>query len=1148
MTPQPRDEVYDLLILVDATYSMGTFLNALQKSLPKVIAISNLTNSFSRIGLLAYRDYTEADRSEGGMLEWSGWHGDNNDFGDSDGAFVSAHALTTMAANLEPDGGGDFPEATKTGLARAYQLMREDASTVILLYTDAPPHCWMVADGDRDSNYYIEQKTLRQSSSYGGFGYKFADWVSASKMLHEGDKKAHVFCFLDQALGGDPLYSGYYTYLSTITRGACFRLRDPTSQSIAEITVDVLLAWMGVGKAGVEADLNATLIRYKNGKNIKKVTTEQDEVANSYFWATSRKPKGQEIFINRSMFEAQQRQEQVLRLDDNLAKIYVTSSVLEKHLPKRGTPIMDFAKRYEGDPVYRNLVVKQLQSIIETDVTSMSLNPVFGVLWRAVCNDRENADRQQLTAAFGFHIDKIVNPDERTRMKNWLEDSYDYASEILDILDNVPEKQRFPCVFLDPTIDFVPATAKGTAQQEDEDDEQDQPLSAFRRDELLEIGRSCDGRILRRLGKVLTRITYVESAAELPAHIAATSNAEVPKVPTALASQEFGWKFWKILLHVVLPGTMLAARPATVLAALAIRIGLKPLYDAASSAMLFWRDRWNDLEIPETWNSSCLGLLLDADAEYSKQLELSEGRSGKEELLLRDDRELFDRLVTYHHTGTNLLTTLTAEVGWKPTKTHSPIGPVVMCRGCKLPRSITIMAERSGGRCGLCMKLSWDSVEYKERAMKASVTPEDTESTKIAWVECSIQTCRAQYVCYNPADLNVRPKCWYCRSQTNLPPEKHSNDPAPTLECTKCLNKIIWPGEWRYMMTRPFHCTACLTGTKTIVGVETDAEQICKENGHSWLIQMTDCVVEEPFKRSLFKTVTTIGAESFINNVKVLPEPEQETALTLKGKQIQNVAALISDLRSWTRRRTAEKSHCSLCFSTFGKTRLSPACRRRGCHQSICESCLNSWYGLNSPGTIINTAALFCPFCRRNPVARTLAVYGNGIHAVGDLKAAYEERGSWIHAWCSGCNKARRWMERECARGAPEALQQWQCEECEDTVRAQARAVEELARAELERAVRFNDGTRAAAERDLQNAMNARKRLEGPVRECPGCKVSVQKMYGCDHITCTCGTHWCWACGDVGFCAEDVYDHMSRVHGDMYGGEEPLGYDSDDDY
>lgn len=1026
--------------------------------------------------------------------------------------------------------------------------MRKEATTIVLLYTDAPPHCWMVADRGPGSNYRAEQRALKVPTSFDGFGYNFVDWVSACKLLHEGEKKARVFCFLDEQLGSRPIDGGYYTYLSTITRGACFTLTSAKPYSIAQVTVDVLLAWMGAGKEGLEHTMAAQLMRYKDGRNIRNIKDEQDALANSYFWAADKKPTGKDVFINPGMFQAKQRQEQILLLDANLAKVAVTSGVLEKYLPKRRTPIMDFAKRYAQDQAYKAMVVEQLNNIIESDVTSMSLNPVFGVLWRAVCNDRENPARDKLITAFGLYVERIADADEKLRMKNWLEESYDYASEILEVLEMVPGYQRFPCVYLDPTIDFAPARIRGEKVEQDDEDDLDPPLSAFRRDELLEIGRSCDGRILKRLGKVLTRITYVESAADLPAHIAATSNAQVPRIPIALASQEHGWKFWKILLHVVLPGTMLAARPAVVLAALAIRIGIKPLFSAAYTAMMFWRDKWNKLEVPETWNSSCLGLLLDADAEYQKQNNLNETGTDDEKLLLSADRELFNSLVTYHHAGMNMLTTLTAKVGWTPSKTQVPIGPVIMCRGCKFPRSITIMPEQSGGRCGLCVRSSYDSVEHKDRALVTNVSLQDTAATTIAWVECSIQTCRAQYVCYNTADLNVRPKCWYCRTQTGRSPEKRSSDPAPTLECVKCLNKVIWPNEWRYMVTRPFHCTACLNGVQTVVSAETNAEELCKENGRDWLLQNKDGAIKEPFKQILFKTITATGVDSFLDSVRVLPDLESATTLTLKGKQIRNLGALTATLQSWTQRRTAERSHCSLCFSAFAKARLLPACRRRGCHQLICEGCLNGWYGLNSPGTIINTAALFCPFCRRPPAARTLAAYGKGMHAVGNLKNAYEERGSWVHAWCNEYNKAQRLMERECAKGAPEALKQWRCEDCDDIALARARLAEELARREVERAARLDEERRLAAERQLRFAEADRKRLECPVKECPKCRVPTQKTYGCDHMTCPCGTHWCWACGEKRAGAREVYDHMRQMHGGMYAGGHGLGYDSDDDY
>ncbi|OAF55194.1 hypothetical protein VC83_08412 [Pseudogymnoascus destructans] len=55
------------------------------------------------------------------------------------------------------------------------------------------------------------------------------------------------------------------------------------------------------------------------------------------------------------------------------------------------------------------------------------------------------------------------------------------------------------------------------------------------------------------------------------------------------------------------------------LAALSIQLGLEPLLEVANREMMRWRDRWSDLDIPETWNASCIGLLLDADDAYRKR-------------------------------------------------------------------------------------------------------------------------------------------------------------------------------------------------------------------------------------------------------------------------------------------------------------------------------------------------------------------------------------------------------------------------------------------------------------------------------------------------------------------------------------------------
>ena len=1076
-------EVYDLLILVDATYSMSEYLASLQSSLPQIISISELTNCFERIGLLAYRDYCD-DR----LLEWSGWlstlsQGEEHNVD-----------LMRMAKNLEPIGGGDGPEATKTGLARAYELMRADATTVVLLYTDAPPHTYANGElGVTHSNYGPELKALEDKSSYGGQGPQFADWVSAAKTLRNGEKKAQVFSILERDMGF--ISAGYYNYLSTMTGGACIYLRDSKPASISKVTVEILLAWMQVEKPGTESvEFPAYLTRYITIENIKLAKSERDTAAKPFFaisWGSTNSSG-----------------------PSNITQVRLSSNVLKKYLPKKSTPVQDFGKRYKVDEQYKKIAVDQLRRLINDDVVAISLNPVFGSLWRVVCNDRANEVREELITLFGLKVDCIASAEEKARMKNWLEESYDYTAEVLESIESVPAEQRYPCVFLDPTLVFDRET--------DNTNEDDKAITSFRRDELLEIGRSCDYKILRRLGRVLTRLTYINSADEMPAHIASTSKTDTPRIPMSLANPENKRQFWRILLHIVVPGTMLSARPAALLAALAIRLGVQPLLEAANQEMLLWRDRWNDIEVPENWNVSCLSLLLDADKAY-------QGRHDKNTLLKADDRLLFERLASYKMLELNMDTTLTVRIGWTPEKAKNSMGPTVICRSCQYPRSVTIMGAH--GKCGHCLWTQYKSSEEREAYITAHATKEDNEKTPQTWVECNVQTCRAQYIVYRVENLNVRPKCHYCRN----------GQKTPLVECTECLNRVIWPKEYRpkNLDLSEFKCYACVDGRKTIVDVETTANKLSKENTTSWLLRNDD-KIKEPFnKRSLFHTISTAGTDNFCDKVElfpyVFPTPTSQytkypnplhdpliitypgcvmtlgtsisvtntdlsrssrQSLTLHGKLIRNNP--ISELQSWVSRRRTESGTCSLCFSNKRKSDLLPACGRSGCNQRICIACLNGWYGLNGPGRIINIAALSCAFCRRTPAPQTLSKYGMGIHAVGDLALAVKESGSWISAWCRTCGRAKRFIERVCAAGAPPELSDWSCEVCNEW---------------------------------------KNKGLELKVKECPGCKVMTEKAGGCNHITCKCGASWCWFCGGQ-FGSVEIYGHMQEVHGGWYDGEE----------
>ncbi|KAL7916172.1 hypothetical protein GGI35DRAFT_24230 [Trichoderma velutinum] len=55
------------------------------------------------------------------------------------------------------------------------------------------------------------------------------------------------------------------------------------------------------------------------------------------------------------------------------------------------------------------------------------------------------------------------------------------------------------------------------------------------------------------------------------------------------------------------------------------------------------------------------------------------------------------------------------------------------------------------------------------------------------------------------------------------------------------------------------------------------------------------------------------------------------------------------------------------------------------------------------------------------------------------------------------------------------------------------------------------------------------------IKDCPMCNTPLEKISGCNHITCTvCNCHICWFCLETFSSGDKVYEHMGKLHGGHY--------------
>ncbi|KAJ7645060.1 hypothetical protein DFH06DRAFT_1333358 [Mycena polygramma] len=970
---EPQRETHDLLIVTDATASMEGYLDALRESIPEILALAKLSGAFSRLGVLAYKDYTDPTDE---IVAWSGW---------------SAPNLPQFVRDLAATGGGDFPEAAKTALIRCLQAADKASKTLVLWYADAPPHHMSVQSHHND---VAEAKAFPPGA---------VDWV---KLCHTARRRnCTVFCFTPR--GMDVQFSAFYVLLSELTGGICVgsKAAAKDSRSISRLTLGVIMQWMGRATStmsDVLRDSSALCLRYEHSPlTASPKLTDEGLGCHGYLPPSRSRVAGARALLP------------ILRTPLGLADIPLCASEAQSFDPGKR-----FAIPSEG--AYRDLVYESLTSIIRTNVASLTYNPVFGQLWRAVCKDTDSR-KTTLVNLFSEVVGKVADAAEKAALRQWLEDSFDQTEEIERIIEQHCANGPTQMVYLDFDADVH-----------------------LTRTELLEVSRSCYAGVLKKIARVFTHLKLVEPGVTL---------APLQRsIPLTLPPRDF----YRLLPHLIVPGTLYPRRAAALTAVISLITAVPFLAESATALLATTKGKWLDLDVPENISFDCARFLLCAPEGV---------------VLSKQEKRVYEAMRRYKLIELNLDAPVEVRVPWTPKKSRGPGDVKAECKRCLVRRSTTIMSHERAGLCGFCV----DGEELAARTI--TETFPGVDEAESCWVECSSKDCRAQYVVENVPALKIRPRCYYCRNHID----------CPWLECSVCTNRVIVPRAFRPAAGK-YTCPGCANPAwddKSIATEETTVRVLNRENGVAWLgFSHSNPIFDG---KSSFKLMQAFGQGVF-GHASLNPAPR----LLLGQKVLRDTAKTLAQIESRVGSGEVVLASCALCFEEMPASKLVAACGRTGCTQRVDDGCLKEWYGQNAPGNLLNMMQFTCPFCRRKPTVKTLSRYNRPAVVLAGMQDAMDNR-RFLYAWCILCGSAQEAYERTaCTEEAVPPIIDFKCESCRRSPKAR-------------------------------------------VVVCPNadCGYAIEKTDGCNHITCVCGTHFCFACGDE-FTPDTIYEHMSEVHGSWY--------------
>ena len=738
-----------------------------------------------------------------------------------------------------------------------------------------------------------------------------------------------------------------------------------------------------------------------------------------------------------------------------------------------------------------NTFLNLLDPLNPHSVMCLTTNPILSKYWRAICGKYRFIENSKYQTQCQAVMDKLsqcqnkLSSVDSDKLKKWIEESHNDSPIIYNMIKDAYQEGK--------SVAFIPTEMIGF-------------LSI---DDVLSLGRECK---FTGVSKVVASIQLTKVSQQLP-----ESEDDAPNfLPMDLNNRNF----FSLIGNLLSPGLILSHTASLMIAVLSLNN--KFLGERAYKYLKRNRGKWIDW----SYSNDKDGVKKQTSSAFWPHNFFRLVKKLPDELLTTEECIFRDKFLSIMRITHNHDAIITIKCPLISNKLRPDVTRKRLCIGCNHERCFTIFPGNSK-ICGICISLNNNSIktQAKNYGYKTDSKEILEQNTGTNWAQC--YTCKGNYGITAVDQLKVRVKCHFCRQGKE--PEY--------VECSQCLGHYLSPNRSAFkamdeqiellqklpqfqdqcqQLTKIkenncFLCPRCIVHpSDMIMDIEVKISTLIDENP-----QLRTCIPYTPYdtminsKTKLWMRVLELESSSS----GLIPS----SSLTFNKYMIHNHNDVENKIMD-TLLNHSGIATCDMCVSEVSVRDLTEWCGN--CPNRACHSCINAVYGQFEIGKVVQQCNVSCPFCKSPPKYNVIC--NLEIRHLCNLRPTRRNKGvicQWdpqtIYASCRQCLCIKPALARECARATP-TLANWICDDCTQS-----------------------NQTSSRVSNDMKNAPET--------KQCPNCHVSIQRTGGCHHITCQCGTHWCWVCGSdnedgVPFNSHSIYDHMGQC-----GGIFPGVIDADDD-